>query len=211
MITIFNLLILQLNVYIILSFSSFTNRWIYKRRGGKVNTLYSLIVSAKKGDKQSLLTIINKFTPLLKKYARILKYEEASTDLIIALIEIVKRVDTLYLEKLDSWQVIKYIHTAMRNKRTDLHRKHYYNSMLIIEDKILDIVCNESSNIDSYLLVEEMLKTLTELQKSILIYKYIYGYSDIFIAKINNTTRQAVNRTVNRAKNQLKQMFMNVS
>ncbi|OCL28596.1 hypothetical protein U472_00580 [Orenia metallireducens] len=52
--------------------------------------MINLIKQAKKGDKNSLIELLNRFKPLIKKYSNELKYEEAETDLIISFITIIK-------------------------------------------------------------------------------------------------------------------------
>lgn len=51
--------------------------------------LCDLIVSAKDKNKDSLMEIINKFRPLIKKQAYALNYEDAENDLIVDMIELI--------------------------------------------------------------------------------------------------------------------------
>ncbi|HAQ41984.1 MAG TPA: hypothetical protein DCM73_14895 [Clostridiales bacterium] len=48
---------------------------------------------------------------------------------------------------------------------------------------------------------------LTELQKKIIVYRYIYGYSSQEIAQKLKVSRQAVNRTKNRAIKVIKTVY----
>ena len=66
---------------------------------------------------------------------------------------------------------------------------------------------------DDDILFEEMIELeqfcsfLTKLQKQILIAEYVYGYSDAEFSRKLHTTRQAVNRTKNRAIDMLRNFY----
>ena len=69
-----------------------------------------------------------------------------------------------------------------------------------------DLTCDSSA--EMLLSVEDMLNCLSQKQKLIMIYKYIYGYSDIEISMLLNISRQAVNRLKNRAITTLKEYYI---
>lgn len=58
-------------------------------RRNNMGILCDLIVSAKDKNKDSLMEIINKFRPLIKKQAYALNYEDAENDLIVDMIELI--------------------------------------------------------------------------------------------------------------------------
>ena len=69
----------------------------------------------------------------------------------------------------------------------------------------LDIVEDRTdANMEENIFIEDLLNTLPEVQKTIIKEKYIKDHSDIEIAKKLNITRQAVNRSKNRAIENLK-------
>ena len=168
--------------------------------------LLDVIRKSKQGNKEALLYIINKFIPLIKKYARILNYEEAETDLIISLIEIIQHMKSSKFNKGNDGMIISYIHNCMKNKRIDLYRKYVKNSIAEVEIN-LDILEGKNYNFEDSLLIEDMLNNVTDLQRKILISKYIYGYSEVVISKKSGISRQAVNRAKNRAVKCIREKF----
>ncbi|MCQ1528835.1 hypothetical protein [Lutispora saccharofermentans] len=57
------------------------------------NNLYKLIVEAQKGNKDSCITLIDQFNPIVKKYSKKLGYDGADTDLIIWLIKTINKIN----------------------------------------------------------------------------------------------------------------------
>ena len=55
--------------------------------------------------------------------------------------------------------------------------------------------------------LEQFCSSLTKLQKQILVAEYVYGYSDVELSRKLHTTRQAVNRTKNRAIDMLRKFY----
>ena len=55
--------------------------------------------------------------------------------------------------------------------------------------------------------LKQFFSFLTKLQKQILIAEYVYGYSDAEFSRKLHTTRQAVNRTKNRAIDMLRNFY----
>ena len=55
--------------------------------------------------------------------------------------------------------------------------------------------------------LEQFCSFLTKLQKQILIAEYVYGYFDVELSRKLHTTRQAVNRTKNRAIDMLRNYY----
>lgn len=52
-----------------------------------------LIIQFKEGDNKSLLSLISKFNPLLKKYSYKLYYDDAYNDLIVDFIEVICNIE----------------------------------------------------------------------------------------------------------------------
>jgi len=159
--------------------------------------LIKLIKEAKKGDKDSLMELLSRFKPLIKKYSNELKYEEAETDLIISFITIIK---TLKVKEIDhEGQAVNYIYVSLRNKKIDLFRKHVQGIQEECEIN-LDIVADKSiPQKEDKILIRKLLTLLTDLQRKILKAKFLMGYSENEIGKRLHISRQAVNRAKNRA------------
>lgn len=171
------------------------------------SNLSKLIKNAKNHDEKAMLEIIKRFQLLIKKYAKQLKYEEAESDLIISLIEIIKCINLNSLNSSNEGVIVTYILRSLNNRKIDLFRKYVKNKQEETELN-LDILGVEFNNtIENNLIIESIFKTLTEVQKKVIKRKYIYGYSNVEIAEELNISRQAVNQTKNRALEKIKKLF----
>ena len=61
----------------------------------------------------------------------------------------------------------------------------------------MDLIDN-TYQYENLLFFYELLKKLSIIQKRVIVYKYLEGYSDIEISKILKISRQAVNKLKNR-------------
>lgn len=161
-------------------------------------SLYKLIKMSQFGDSDSLLKVINRFDPLIKKFARKLDYEEAETDLVISFIQIIKIVNLSKFSKRLEGALVKYICNSLTNRCVDLFRKYVFNKNKELELN-LDIIQSEI-DIDSKMFIDDLLNLsiLTSQQRLILKQSYISEYSDAEIAEMLNISRQAINKTKNR-------------
>lgn len=55
--------------------------------------IYNLLIKAQQGNQEAMLELINRFQPLLKKYARKLRYDDAYEDCQLFYIELIKKMD----------------------------------------------------------------------------------------------------------------------
>ena len=55
--------------------------------------------------------------------------------------------------------------------------------------------------------IRRLTEHLSEIQRQVISLKYWYGYSEVDIAQMLHITRQAVNRTKNRAINELRKLY----
>lgn len=164
-----------------------------------IYSLNKLIRKAKDGDKEALLGIILRFNPLIKRFSRELKYPEAETDLIIALLELTDEINIDTFPISSDGKVKKYIHKSLISRKIDLHRKH---SSRFNEDlnSIIDTIPDSSSKeIFERIFIKDILEHLSSTQKEVIEKAVLYGYSDKEIAEMLHISRQAVNRTKNRA------------
>lgn len=69
------------------------------------SSLYNLIFKYQLGDKNAFLEIHEKFMPLIKKYSRKLNYDGSYSDMIITLLEIIKKIP-INKGGLEIWKVI---------------------------------------------------------------------------------------------------------
>lgn len=172
--------------------------------------LYLLFQSAQLGDEESILKLYNKFIPKIRKCARLLNYETAETDITIRFLEFIKNTNFNALNSKSDGAVVNYTNKFFNNAYLNLLRTH----MSKIKYVYLDDENTFTNDIPYYDkrddLEDAYLSYLTELQKKIIILKYVYGYSDDEIAKDLQISRQAVNRTKNRGLDTIKEAIREV-
>lgn len=162
---------------------------------------YKVISQAQNDDKQAIMFVINKFKPLIGKYSYLLKYDDASSDLIISLIEIIKKMPIHTNEnlKIDKF-LVGYIASAIKNRYIYLSKKYYkvYLNEITLNLNNINIGNSEKFDLDDKIFVWQLLDKLSKLQREVLILKFIKDYSDKDICKTLKISRQSVNRTKNR-------------
>lgn len=173
------------------------------------NDLYELMTEAKNGDEVSIMEIINKFKPLINKYSRKLMYDGSESDLSITLLDIIKKIPINENKKFkEEKYIVGYINTSIKNKYIQLSKK---NSTILKYETELDIEkISKTSNIDyidDKIFIDDFLKTLPDLQRSVLEDIYVYQESIADIAKKNDVSRQAINKAKNRGLNNLRKSF----
>jgi len=168
--------------------------------------LKPLIKKFKEQNMSVFPTIYENFKKLINVYASRLFYEDGVSDLTLFLIELLYNIDLSRFEEDETFGIKKYIAVCIRNKyiALSMQKDIYINNTL----PLLDIAAFENDCFDDAILISQVLKVLNEKQKSVLVYKYIYGYSDCEIADNLGITRQAVNGLKNRALAVLKELLI---
>ena len=172
------------------------------------NQLFNLILMSKEGDRESVLKIIEKFNPIINKYTRILNYDEdCKEELIVELIEIINKIPT---EKLKSDRyIVSYISTSLKNKYIHISQKRNKISAKEVGEIEFNLLTDEVFSIDDKLILNNMLKDLTPIERQVIKHKYINGLRDVEIANLSHISRQAVNQSKKRALNKLKKKYLN--
>ena len=78
-------------------------------------TLFDLFLNAYNGNSFAQLQIVQRFQPLLKKYAALLKYEDAYSDLQLYLLELLHSGKLTKLQRKDDGTLVKYIESSIRH------------------------------------------------------------------------------------------------
>lgn len=170
---------------------------------------YNLITEYKNGNQSSLEILLNRFEPLIKKLGRNLNYEESSTDLNIFFIELINTIDLSKFNKISDYVIISYIKKALINKKVDLIRKRGRNFEYC--DIEFNELVNESIGIEEDVCFRNYINSrLKGVQKKVIIYKYLKGYSDVEISEILKISRQAVNSAKNRAFKTLREDYRDI-
>ncbi len=72
-----------------------------------------LLARAQQGDEEAMLELINRFQPLLKKYAKKLRYDDAYEDCLLFFIELVKTMDLKKLNTMQDQSIAAYIKVSV--------------------------------------------------------------------------------------------------
>ena len=168
--------------------------------------LYTIILESKHGNQISMLHLIEKFRPLINKYARKLNYDGADSDLIISFICIIKAIPIKTNPNLkETKQIVGYISNSIRYKYIELSKNHSNSiSSLEINEEIIGI--ESMKNIDDSLYLKKCLAMLPHLQKHIIEEVFFKDMSIVSVAEDLNISRQAVNNTKLRALKNLTMM-----
>ena len=136
-------------------------------------------------------SIYEVFRKLINLYAARFDYEDGVAELNLHLIEVLYSLDLSRFESDESFGIQKYIAVALRNRYMSLSIKKSQrdkNSM-----PLFDNVAVEKENRDDLIALWQVFSRLNEKQKEILVYKYIYGYSDAELSRVYGVSRQSVN------------------
>ena len=179
-----------------------------------MSELRKMILLGKQGDKFALEKLIEIFNPsinsnikLIDSYKSLNKYdlEDNKQEIILALINAVK---VMPLEK-DSFKndgkITNYINTAIQNKRLEFSKKFSKNDKV---DYKSDLSCMENlfdyESFEKEIIVKDLFDRLNKTEKFIMKKRFLNGKSDVEIGEMLDISRQAVNKTKNRALKKLK-------
>jgi len=164
-----------------------------------------LINQSQADDSGATLTLIKKFNPLLKKYAKRLYYDDAYNDLLLDFIELLHNIRLDRIRGPSEKFLVSYICTSIRSsyikRLIDLKRLRGFVPYSALSDNELYSVEAASAATDSYFELEMtgINQVLTKLELSIIKMIYLMGYTVTETADIYGISRQAVNQTKKRA------------
>lgn len=170
-------------------------------------------VKLSQSDDTEMLGLIKAFEPLLKKYARILNYEDAFYDLQLKFIDFIYKFDTDSFSPKNDKYVLAYISKSIKNKFSTILAQKKFS---IIEYKMCDLSDVEKENVeiasscmDSYinLYIEDIQKVLSEHEFIIFYETTILGKTSQYVATKMGVTRQAVNQNKRRSQSKLRKLF----
>lgn len=161
------------------------------------NSLLKPLVQKIKNQDMSVFSIIySEFEKLIGLYSYRLGYDDAIHDMTLHLIETLYEIDLSNFKADDSKGIKKYIAVSLRNNYIALSiRDQKYK---LFSNNLYENLCFDFCNFDDKVSVLQSMDALSDKQKFILVYKYVYGYTDFEIANALDISRQAVNRIKNR-------------
>ena len=94
-------------------------------------TLFDLFLNAYNVNSFAQLQIVQRFQPLLKKYAALLKYEDAYSDLQLYLLELLHSGKLTKLQRKDDGTLVKYIESSIRHQYiSDVYKRQHLLGLL---------------------------------------------------------------------------------
>lgn len=172
------------------------------------NELYVLIQKIQKNDNVASMELIEKFMPLIKKYAKKSNYDGADTDLIISFIKLIKKLPISENTSLrEDKEIISYISVSIKNEHIRLSQKYskVYKNEVPLEENLIN---NTQYYDDNDFIIQDLLSNLPELQRKVLEGIYLSNLKQVEIAKSLNISRQAVNKTKKNALRNLKEYLV---
>lgn len=155
----------------------------------------------KSGNNDSLLLLLEKFDPLLKKASYNLNWEDAFEEFRVYFISLLKTIDTTNFRNKSDPAFCLYFKRSIYNylivctkKKEKLGKLNFINDLSTYDAGLFE--CQNSCN-DSYdeLLLSDIRKVLTDLEYWVVIALYFDNLSAVQIADSLNISRQSVNST----------------
>ena len=165
-------------------------------------TLFDLFLNAYNGNSFAQLQIVQRFQPLLKKYAALLKYEDAYSDLQFSdlqlyLLELLHSGKLTKLQRKDDGTLVKYMESSIRHQYISLNsRKNAVDNSVIASVDEIDFDQMSLSSNDEYpeLLISDLHSVLQPSELTLLSQFVFKGMSIADIAEKSGVSRQAINR-----------------
>lgn len=159
--------------------------------------LTGLIEKFRKGDMSAFAVIYEGYKKLIAYYSKKLGGEDYTQELTLFFIELLYDIEIKRFKYYSENALHNYIAVALRNKYIALSKEQQKYDVFLHNTFEKDFICN-TSPVKS-LELKEFLKLLSKRQQTVIIYKYIYGYSEKEISDFLNVTVQAVYRLKKRA------------
>lgn len=177
------------------------------------SSLYTYIQDIQNGDREQALALLEKFSPLLKKYAFFLQSEDALQDFQCFLLMFAKNLQLNELTISTDGAIISYINKAIYHHYIALSKaKHHQLPTVSIESQTeydplqFDTAFSESDTYNNLLLLD-LKRALSTEEYHVIYDHYFRQYSIQEIATRDNKSRQAINKCKKTAIAKLRRYF----
>ena len=163
--------------------------------------IHKQILAYQGGDSNAALKLVEKFRPLIKRYAFFLHREDGFEDLQCFLLSMLKTWDMSRLSSTDDATIIRYIANSVKNEYIALSKNRAKErGTSYLEDATVQQVIEyeqKTSTWDQYsqLTLQDLHKVLNEYEFAILYALYFEQRSVAEVAQQKHKTRQAINQT----------------
>jgi len=180
------------------------------------NGIYESVQKARNYDEEALLLLINKYDPLLKKYAYKCNYEDAYNDLQLFFMDLI--LNKINLEKMNSTEdrvFSVYFKKAVHNEyilQSKKNGKYKENGVLSTDDEydLVTVVLDESGGYEddlSFIAFEELKGVLNEYEFTLIYQLYNDGLNVTEIAEMQNVSRQHINQVKKRTLSKISKYY----
>lgn len=166
--------------------------------------LITLIEKFRKQDMSVFAVIFSEFEKLIYYYSHRGDKEEVFQELTVFLVELLYKLNLSEFKRDRTDTLKRYIAVSIRNRYLSEMRK---GSKISREYVLMDEYTGSLCDLLTAEILKEALSTLSEKQQKVIVYKYIYGYSDAEIGNVLNISRQSVNSLKNRAIERLREYY----
>lgn len=175
--------------------------------------IHKQILAYQGGDANAALELVEKFRPLIKRYAFFLHREDSFEDLQCFLLSMLKTWDMSRLSSTDDATIIRYIANSVKNEYMALSKqKGKERGTSYLEDATVPQVIEyeqRTSTWDQYnqLTLQDLHKVLNQYELAIIYAIYFEQQSVAEVAQQKHKTRQAINQTKIKALQKLKKAW----
>ena len=168
--------------------------------------ILKLIEKFRLGEMEAFTAVYNTFKDLIRFYSCKIGDEDSLQELNVYFLELLYSLDTDRFIPDCSDSIHRYIAVSLRNKYIALSKENQsYTQMLNFLDEN-KVFCSNTA--DGVYFIKESLNFLPIRQRTVIMYRYVYGYSDNEIAQMLNISRQAVSKLRNRALTTLRNLYV---
>lgn len=161
-----------------------------------MKSISQIIAEIQSGNPESKDCLYNRFYKLILKMSRSMEYEEAESDIKIAFLELIDKIDLSKFKDKNDNVLASYINISLEHKRASLLRSvAKEQDMLPYDDNILSICEDNYNGIE----LDNLLSSLTPMQKKIITGKFIDGYTDAELCSMLGVTRKTIYNNKKRA------------
>jgi len=175
--------------------------------------IFDLITKSQAGDFNATMELIDKFNPLLRKYAYKLFYDGAYDDLLVDFIELLHKIQLDNIRDRSEGSLVSYLHKSICDSyiKRSKYLKKLNNFVLYsdLSDCELYYVNTACATTDIYFEHEltALCNILTKSELQIINMLYLLGYTVRETAFSLGITRQAVNQMKKRGLKKLKILY----
>ena len=164
-----------------------------------------LITEYRGGNRNAVLPLLKQFEGLIYHYKAKCSIEDICEELTAFLLEMFDNINLNLFDDPEGNGINRYIAVSIGHKFVALSKEYDKNKTLhtVTESEVCYTpdLCQEE-------ILRETLSILTPRQREVILYKYIYKYSDIEIAETLHISRQAVNQIKNRSTEILREVYL---